>query len=162
MLIRTATMEDLEAITKVEALCFPQAEAATKEEFKERLTYYPNHFWLGFDEETTTLVSFVDGFATDAKDLTDEMYAKAALHRENGSWQMIFGVNTIPAFRKRGCAENLLRAAMSDAKAQKRQGLVLTCKEKLIPYYAKLGFINEGISPSVHGNVVWYQMRLTF
>lgn len=49
-----------------------------------------------------------------------------------------------------------------DAKAQHRKGLVLTCKDKLIHYYASFGFVDEGISESVHGNVVWHQMRLTF
>ena len=28
--------------------------------------------------------------------------------------------------------------------------------------YEKFGFMNEGISESVHGGAVWYQMRLTF
>ena len=32
MLIRNATQEDLDAISRVEAECFPPAEAATKEE----------------------------------------------------------------------------------------------------------------------------------
>lgn len=27
-------------------------------------------------------------------------------------------------------------------------------------YYAKFGFVNEGVSGSTHGGVVWYQMRL--
>ena len=52
--------------------------------------------------------------------------------------------------------------AIFDAKAQGRLGLVLTCKEKLIHYYSKFGFVNEGLSKSTHGNVEWYQMRLTF
>ena len=43
-----------------------------------------------------------------------------------------------------------------------RKGLVLTCKEKLIPYYSSFGFQDEGISSSEHGNVVWHQMRLRF
>ena len=29
-------------------------------------------------------------------------------------------------------------------------------------YYAKFGFVSEGVSASTHGGVVWYQMRLTF
>ena len=37
MQIRTATIQDLEAIASVEAECFPPAEAATREEFAERL-----------------------------------------------------------------------------------------------------------------------------
>lgn len=54
-------------------------------------------------------------------------------------------------------------AAIADAKQQGRRGLVLTCKERLIPYYAKLGFSDEGVSEkSTHGNVTWHQMRLAF
>ena len=160
MLIRSATQEDLDAISQVEAECFPPAEAATKEEFAKRLAYYGSHFWLMFDGDK--LIAFVDGFVTDEADLTDEMYEKAEMHRENGDWQMIFGVNTIPAYRKKGYAGELIKRAIADAREQGRKGLVLTCKARLIPNYAKFGFVNEGVSESVHGNVVWNQMRLTF
>ena len=153
-------MNDLEAIAAVEAECFPAAEAATKEEFAERLAHYAEHFWLLFDDNK--LIAFVDGMVTDEADLNDEMYAKAQLHNPAGVWQMIFGVNTIPAYRKHGYAGQLIEAAIADAKAQGRKGLVLTCKEKLLHYYAKFGFVNEGVSSSTHGNVLWYQMRLTF
>lgn len=160
MEIRTATMADLDQLAAVEAACFPAAEAAKREDFVQRLQHYSDHFWLLW--EGNILVSFVDGFVTDLPDLTDEMYENAAMHNENGAWQMIFGVNTLPAYRKQGCAGQLLQRAIDDARQQGRQGLVLTCKERLIPYYAKFGFVNEGISQSVHGNVTWYQMRLTF
>ena len=159
MIIRTATIDDLTSISKVEAACFPPAEAATSEEFKDRLAHYANHFWLMFDDDK--LIAFVDGFCTDEPNLTDEMYAKAALHNENGKWQMIFGVNTLPEYRNHGYAGELIKRAILDAKSQGRAGLVLTCKDKLLHYYSKFGFVNEGISESVHGNVTWYQMRLT-
>lgn len=107
-------------------------------------------------------MSFVDGMVTDERDLTDAMYAQAAMHDEKGAWQMIFGVNTLPSCRRHGYAGKLLEAAIADARQQGRQGLVLTCKDKLLPYYAKFGFQNEDISASVHGGVTWYQMRLTF
>ena len=160
MTIRTATIEDLETVSAVEAECFPPAEAATKEEFEKRLTHYGKHFWLMFDGDK--LIAFVDGFVTDEADLTDEMYENASMHNEKGAWQMIFGVNTIPSYRQHGYAGELIRRAIFDAKAQHRKGLVLTCKDKLIHYYASFGFMDEGISESVHGNVVWHQMRLTF
>ena len=51
MNIRTATFNNLEQISEVEAQCFPAAEAATKEEFADRLHYYGDHFWLMFDHE---------------------------------------------------------------------------------------------------------------
>ena len=160
MEIRNATMDDLPAIAAVEAACFPAAEAATAEEFAGRLAHYADHFWLLFEDGQ--LAAFVDGFCTDTPDLTDEMYADAALHDENGAWQMIFGLNTVPACRKKGYAGLVLRRAIHDAEKEGRRGLVLTCKKELIHYYGKFGFLNEGISVSVHGNVVWYQMRLTF
>ena len=160
MEIRKGTLKDLEAIAAVEAACFPAAEAATAEEFAGRLQQYGNHFWLLWEGER--LLAFVDGFCTDWPDLTDEMYADASLHRENGAWQMIFGVNTIPACRRQGYAGQLLQQAIADARAQGRKGLILTCKEALVHYYAKFGFVNEGVSGSTHGGVVWYQMRLKF
>ena len=160
MNIRTATLNDLDAVTAVEAACFPAAEAASKEEFAERLRYYGNHFWLMLDGEK--LIGFVDGMVTDKADLSDDLYAQASLHDENGAWQMIFGVNTLPEYRRQGVAAALLVRAIADAKAQGRKGLVLTCKDKLVHYYAKFGFVSEGVSESTHGGVVWYQMRLTF
>ena len=145
--IRTATLADLNRITAVEAECFPPAEAATAEQFSDRLKHYADHFLLMFENDK--LVAFVDGFVTNECDLTDEMYENAALHDENGKWQMLFGVNTIPAYRRQGCAGELI------------ERVVLTCKNRLIHYYEKFGFVNEGqTAKSTHGGAEWYQMRL--
>lgn len=161
MIIRKATMNDLDAISEVESECFPAAEAATKEEFRERLESYADHFLLMFDGEK--LVAFIDGFVTDEPDLTDQMYENAAMHSESGKWQMIFGVNTLPEYRRRGLAGTLIREMIAEADRQGRDGLVLTCKDRLVHYYAKFGFLNEGVSEkSTHGGAVWNQMRLTF
>ena len=74
--------------------------------------------------------------------MTDEMYEKAAMHNEDGAWQMIFGVNTLPDYRKHGYAGQLIQCAIKDA---------------------KFSFVDEGVSDkSTHGNAVWHQMRLTF
>lgn len=158
--IRTATIADLEAIARVEAECFPAAEAASKEEFQQRLERYADHFWLMFEGEQ--LISFVDGFVTDLPDLTDEMFADSTMHDESGAWQMIFGVNTIPSYRRQGCAGQLIERAIADARQQGRRSLVLTCKKEKIHYYAQFGFADEGVCDSTHGGAVWHQMRLTF
>ena len=161
MQTRTAVPADLQGIVNIEAECFPAAEAATEASLSGRLAFYPNHFWVQLDGDR--MIGFVNGMVTDEPDLRDEMYEDASLHNENGAWQMIFGVNTLPQYRRHGYAERLIRQAIDEAKEQGRKGLVLTCKEKLIHYYGKLGFIDEGVSDkSTHGNVVWHQMRLTF
>ena len=159
--IRKAVPEDLPRIAALEALCFPPAEAASEEAFRQRLTHYADHFWLLFQDGE--LVSFVDGFVTNQPDLTDEMFADAALHDPHGAWQMIFGVNTHPDHRRKGFAGTLIRCAIEDARQQGRKGLVLTCKPEKVHYYAAFGFTDEGITPqSTHGGAIWHQMRLTF
>lgn len=159
--IRKARMEDLMQIARLEATCFPAAEAASEEAFRQRLTHYAGHFWLLFRDEE--LISFVDGFVTDQKDLTDEMFADASLHDPQGAWQMVFGVNTHPDHRRQGYAGQLIRRAIADARQQGRTGLVLTCKKEKIHYYAGFGFVDEGVTDqSTHGGAVWHQMRLRF
>ena len=158
--IRLAEMKDLDAIAAVEAACFSPAEAASKESFRRRLGVFPHHFWLLWDGDT--LVGFVNGMVTQKADLADEMFADAGLHDPTGAWQMIFGVATRPEYQRQGCAAKLLRRVIADCAYQGRAGLVLTCKDFRVPYYAKFGFEDEGVCPSTHGGAVWHQMRLTF
>ena len=161
MQIRSATMADLPVLTAIEAACFPAAEAATEKDFAARLAAYPNHFWL-LEADDGTVASFINGLVTDEPDLRDEMYADASFHNENGAWQMIFGVNTLPEYRRRGLAGRVMERVIADARAQGRKGCVLTCKDKLVHYYEKFGYRSEGVSVSTHGGVVWYSMRLMF
>lgn len=160
IIIRNAAMSDLEALTAVEAACFPAAEAATREEFAQRLAVYPDCFWLL--EEDGKLISFVNGMVTDEATIRDEMFADAFLHRPDGAWQAIFGVNTLPEYRRRGMAGQVLRRVIADARARGHRGCILTCKDKLIHYYETFGFKLLGLSASVHGGAVWYDMALEF
>ena len=96
----------MQGIVNIEAECFPAAEAATEASLSGRLAFYPNHFWVQLDGDR--MIGFVNGMVTDEPDLRDEMYEDASLHNENGAWQMIFGVDTIPEYRCRGCG-TLLR-----------------------------------------------------
>lgn len=158
MEIRTVTPEDLPAVTALEAACFPAAEAAPETSFHARLETFPESFWVLTDGET--ILSMVNGMVTNAPDLTDEMYEKATLHDPAGEWQMIFGVATHPDHQNRGYAGQLLQRAIDESRARGKRGLVLTCKDRLVPYYARFGFVDEGMSGSTHGGVQWHQMRL--
>lgn len=158
ILIRKATTDDLDIVTYIEATCFPPTEAAPREAFKERLDHYAGQFLIAFDGDTP--IGFIDGFVTDDEILTDEMFGDASLHNPNGAWQMIFGLNTMPEYRNRGVGGQLIGAFIDLAREENRKGVILTCKEEKIHYYAKFGFVNEGESTSDHGGAKWYQMRL--
>ncbi|MDL2327067.1 GNAT family N-acetyltransferase [Ruminococcaceae bacterium OttesenSCG-928-A11] len=160
MTIRTATMADLPAIAAVEAACFPPAEAATEEGLRARLAVFPDHFWLL--EVDGALACFINGMVTNERAIRDEMFENAGLHDPAGEWQAIFGVDTAPAHRRKGLAAAVMRHVIAEAQSQGRKGCVLTCKDHLVPYYEKFGYVNEGLSGSTHGGAVWYDMVLTF
>lgn len=158
--IRKATMGDLELLSEIEAACFPVAEAATKERFEARLAAFSDHFLILQDDGHP--VGFINGMVTREPYIEDIMFEKADLHCPDGSWQSIFGLDILPQYRCRGYAGKLIRAFIELAKTQGRRGLTLTCKEYLLHYYAKFGFVPLGVSESQHGGARWFDMVLEF
>lgn len=158
--VRTASLADAPALAELESSCFPPAEAATYDQFVDRLSHYGDHFWLLYEGDQ--LVSCVNGFLTNSTVLTDEMFEDATMHNPAGEWQMIFGVLTRPDYRGHGYAHELFCQVIHETEKAGRRGLILTCKHGLIPFYSSLGFELEGESTSVHGGATWYQMRRSF
>lgn len=158
--IRTARASDLDAVTEIEAACFPAAEAADRSSMAARLAAFPDHFYIA--EQNGQPIGFVNGSVGDSEVIEDEMYENATLHNPRGAWQMVFGLDVLPAYRRTGVARTLMHRLIDDARAQGRAGVVLTCKEHLIGFYEQFGFVCGGASASVHGGAVWYDMRLTF
>lgn len=54
----------------------------------------------------------------------------------------------------------MMEHMISTAREAGRKGLILTCKERLIPYYGSFGYVNMGVSRSNHGGAVWFDMIL--
>ncbi len=160
MNIRNATLADLDAIAAVEATCFPAAEAASKESFAARLAVFPDHFWLC--EVDGVLAGFVNGAVLDAETIADCCYEHATCHNPDGTYQALFGVNTLPEYRKQGIGAAMLTAMIDTARAEGRKGCILACKDHMIHYYAALGFVCRGASASCHGGAAWNDMILLF
>lgn len=158
--IRNVKPEDLEAVTKIEALCFPAAEAGDKESFTWRIQTYPESFFVA--EDGDTMIGFINGCVTDSSILQDELYHNPQLHKPDGAYQTVFGLDVIPEYRCKGIAAQLMNHLIQTAKAAGRKGMILTCKEHLIHYYEKFGYQNQGASDSTHGGAQWYDMLLTF
>ena len=76
--------------------------------------------------------------------------------------ESIFGLDVIPEYRRQGVAADLMNHLIQTAKARGKKGMILTCKNRLIHYYEKFGYRSLGISGSVHGGAVWYDMLLEF
>lgn len=158
--IRRASIGDLDAVTKVEASCFPRAEAASRGAFKQRINTFPESFFVA--ESDGEIIGFINGCLINGTVIYDELYKDAALHVPNGDYQTIFGLDVVPEYRNKGAAAQLINHLIEVSRVRGRKGVILTCKEKLIHYYEKFGFINKGVSESQHGGAEWYDMILEF
>lgn len=158
--IRKVKPEDLDAVTRVEAVCFPEAEAAPRESFRQRISTFSDSFFVA--EKDGEIIGFINGCATDSRVIFDEMFADASHHREDGIYQSIFGLDVIPEYQHQGLASRLMKHLIEDAREKGRKGLTLTCKDRLIGFYERFGYKNLGLSQSVHGGAVWYDMILEF
>ena len=158
--IRQAVKEDLIYISQIEKECFPPLEAAQYEDFIERFTYFGDCFFVA--ENENQIIGFINGCVTDAPDLPDELYHDASLHKPNGDYQTVFGIDVLPLFQHRGIASALMRHFIANAKNNNRNGVILTCKDRLIGFYESLGYTNMGTSNSTHGGASWNNMLLLF
>lgn len=157
IVVKPAKPEDLDALVDLEGVCFPAAEAAGRDALKARLAVFPQSFFVAWEAET--VVGMINGCVTDNPVITDDLYEDASLHDPHGAYQTVFGLDVLPEYRRRGIAALLMERLMQAAKAAGRQGMVLTCKEALIPYYERFGYQNCGVSESTHGNALWYDMK---
>lgn len=158
--IRTALPEDLDALECVESECFPPEEAADRECLKERIEVFGDSFLVAETEDR--LIGFINGAVTDRRAIEDEMFRDISLHNPKGAYQSVFGLDVAEEYRCQGVAAGLMEAMIETAARQGRKGLILTCKDRLIHYYEKFGYIDMGVSRSVHGGAVWYDMIMEF
>lgn len=158
MRIRQAKMADVDRLVEIEETCFPASEAASRFSFLERIDAFKDCFYVL--EINDKIVGFINGGVSDSKTILDRYYEDASFHNENASYQMIFGLDVLPKYQHQGYAKALMLHMVESAKQRKKRGLVLTCKKELISFYEQFGYINQGVSNSTHGNVVWYDMYL--
>lgn len=158
--IRRVSIKDLDAVTEVEKICFPPAEAAEKESFEQRIKIFPEKFFIA--EINGKIIGFINGCVINGTTIYDELYNHAELHVPEGDYQTVFGIDVIPSYRNQGIAAVLMNHMIEVSKLEGRKGVILACKEKLIHYYEKFGYMNAGLSESVHGGSKWYNMIIKF
>ena len=160
MIIRNVEPGDLEAVTRLEAACFPAAEAAPEEALARRIAVFPDSFFVAVADGE--IAGFINGCVTDDRVICDAMFEDPAYHKPDGQYQAVFGLDVSPRYQHQGLAHRLMEHLIADARRRGRKGLILTCKEHLIGFYGSFGYQNLGVSASVHGGAVWYDMILIF
>lgn len=158
--IRQVRPEDLPSIAALEAACFPAAEAADSAAFEQRIKTFPESFFVA--EVEGQIVGMINGCVTDDETISDILFEDSSRHHPDGRYQSIFGLDVLPDWQHKGIATILMTYLIHKAMDSGREGLILTCKERLISFYESFGYQNLGVSASTHGGAVWYDMLLAF
>jgi len=156
--IRSAKSTDIVRMAEIEALCFSVAEAASLTSFKQRFAVFPEcYFVLEVDE---LVVGHVNGCIYHSPELPDALYADPTLHCSDGKYQTVFGLAVDPKFQGNGYAFALMEHFVHFSYRLGHEGMVLTCKDHLVSFYQRLGFVHQGVSKSSHGGAQWNDMLL--
>jgi predicted N-acetyltransferase YhbS len=159
VLVRTVTPVDVERCAAIEAACFPPEEAASPERVAQRATTFARGFLVA--ELDGVVYGMVNGAASHRPDLADEEFKALVGHEEDGANLVIFSLAVHPDFQGRSLSTALVNAYLERAREDGRRAVLLLCKERLVPYYARFGFVDRGLSASTHGGARWHEMAVT-
>ncbi|WP_019419026.1 GNAT family N-acetyltransferase [Paenibacillus sp. OSY-SE] len=154
--LRNVKIEDLSELVSIVHLCFSKEEAASREAFEKRIHLIPDSFFVA--EENGVIAGLVNGPVIEETYITDDLFTNIKKNPPLGGHQTILGLAVAPQFQNRGVASELLTHLEKEARLYKRETITLTCKEELIHFYERHGYVNEGVSSSEHGGAIWYNI----
>jgi ribosomal protein S18 acetylase RimI-like enzyme len=154
--LRNVQSTDLEQLILIENEGFSKEEAATKEAFVERIQLIPDTFIVA--EKVGEILGFINGPIINQLYITDDLFEKINENPTSGGYQSILGLAVSKQARNQGIAKILIEKIVELVEENEREGITLTCKQDLVSFYEKFGFVNHGMSESQHGGVCWYNM----
>jgi len=154
--LRNVQATDLEQLLLIENEGFPIEEAATKEAFVERIQLIPDTFIVA--EKQGEILGYLNGPIIHQPYITDDLFEKIKENPKKGGYQSVLGLAVSKQHRNQGIAIMLIEKMEELVGENEREGITLTCKQELVPFYKKLGFVSHGMSESQHGGVRWYNM----
>src|SRR5690606_19548550 len=102
-------------------------------------------------EHDGKLIGMVNSGATNDDDMSDQDLKPLISHNPAGTNIVIFSLAVLPAYQQQGFAAQLLQAFIERSRQLGKRRIVLICKPALIPYYARFGFVEQGLSSATHG-----------
>lgn len=160
VVVRRVEPRDVPRCAAIEAACFPPSEAASAERVAQRAREFADGFLVA--ELDGHVYGLINGAASHAPDLTDEAFKALAGHEPDGAHLVVFSVAVVPELQGRGLSTPLVRTYLERARAAGRRSVLLLCKQRLVPYYARFGFADRGPSTSTYGGARWHEMALEF
>ena len=156
--IRRISIEDVSACHRIERICFEPDEAASLHKIQARQRIFADGFLVALEEDS--VVGFINSAATNQPDLSDEAIKDLIGHEADGSTMVILSLAVDPPHQGKGISSRLMRSFIEQWRSSRKTSICLLCKEHLIGFYAKFGFVDRGRSDSEHGGSRWHEMAL--
>lgn len=154
--LRKVEISDLEQLILIENEGFSLEEAATKEAFLNRIQLIADTFIVA--EKEGKILGFINGPVINQIYITDNLFKEIKANPKRGGYQSVLSLAVSKQARNQGIAKILMKRLEKLVEDNERDGITLTCKQELVSFYEKLGFISHGISESKHGGESWYNM----
>jgi ribosomal protein S18 acetylase RimI-like enzyme len=155
---RSIRPEEAAQAAEIEAICFPPNEACSEKNMRERVLNAPDLFLVAACKATGKLAGFLNGLATDEETFRDEFFTDITLCDKAGKNVMLCGLDVLPEHRDQGLARELVSQYAQRERKNNRKALILTCLDKKVEMYKKMGFSDRGIANSTWGDEEWHEM----
>lgn len=160
--LRDGLPEDGPEFADLEEICFPPGQRISRDVLIKRATLYPDQFLVAEDTKSPDhrIAGCIAGVATEEGSFSDDLFTKPDIHDPAGSTVMITGLEVRPEYRHMGLATRLMEQFIERERWKGRKRIVLTCLEKLVPFYESMGYRKIGLSKSTLGGAAWYEMDM--
>ncbi|BDZ29814.1 GNAT family N-acetyltransferase [Lactiplantibacillus sp. WILCCON 0030] len=157
MEITSVKMTDLPQLLTIEKAGFSAAEAGSEAAYRERIEKLAATFLVARDGDE--ILGFIVGPAVKARYIEDEMFAQTPTNLDHGGHQLVFTLAVSPLARHQKIGSQLLTALEKVARSAQRESMALTCLARLVPFYERNGYHNQGVADSSHAGETWYNLE---
>lgn len=158
MIIRQASLADLDAIHRIELENFSPKEAISREILAKHIETISTTFLVA--EKNGKILGYLEGPIRPERHLHDVSFTMEIedCHSIEGGFISLTSLSISKEVQSLGVGRALLEAMKEIAIADERHGINLTCHDYLTAYYERHDFVNEGQSKSTYADEVWYDM----
>ena len=158
MIIRQASLADLDAIHRIELENFSPEEAISREILAKHIETISTTFLVA--EKNGKILGYLEGPIRPERHLHDVSFTMEIedCHSIEGGFISLTSLSISKEAQGLGVGRALLEAMKEIAIADERHGINLTCHDYLTAYYERHDFVNEGQSKSTYADEIWYDM----
>ena len=160
LIFRDGRPEDGHELADMEEICFPPGERISRQVIIERAARFPDQFLVSFDPSGKKIAGFIAGVATEKDSFTDDFFTNPSLHDPAAGTIMITGLEVRPEYRQMGLATELMHRFIDCERSKGRKRIVLTCLDRLVSFYERMGYRKIGLSESTLGGEAWFEMDM--